>query len=319
MTGTPRPHPTGTWEPHPTRTAHPYPTGTYVPGPRPVLAFRPRLQFGHARPGERVVYHAGLMNRLAQDTTVDLTGESRGGWAIAVDPAQVVASPGMPNVISITVGVPMSPTHRVDIERVRAVAQGTPVTATTYLITLAGRRPFRDVAATDWADDAVQYLVDTGVMSGYADGSFRPNAYVTRAQFAKMIVGAQGWALQTPATPTFGDVPATYWAYAYIETAVAHGIMSGYANGTFGPNANLTRAQLTKMVATARGWSVPEMPPNPFRDVQSGDWLYSYAVMANTAEAMSGYADGTFRPNAPATRAQVAKILTLSLFSDPND
>jgi len=235
-----------------------------------------------------------------------------------VHPTQVVAVPGAGNPISITVGVPLSPTHRIDVERVRAVVPDRPVTATAYLITLAGRRPFRDLGPTDWADDSVQYLVDAGVMSGYDDGSFRPNAYVTRAQFAKMIVGAQGWALLTPGTPTFSDVSSTFWAYAYIETAVAHGIMSGYANGTFGPNANLTRAQLTKMVATAREWAVPEMPPNPFRDVQSGDWFYPYAVMANTAEAMSGYSDGTFRPNAPATRAQVAKILTLSLFSDPN-
>jgi hypothetical protein len=142
---------------------------------------------------------------------------------------------------------------------------------------------------------------------------------VTRAQFAKMLVGAMGWQLSTPSTPTFSDVPANSTFFQYIETAYAHGVITGYADGTFRPGAPVTRAQVAKMVYIGRQWNLgagAELPT--FNDVQSGDWYYTYAMAAGSSEIMSGYADLTFRPNAPATRAQVAKILTIALFSDPN-
>ncbi len=86
---------------------------------------------------------------------------------------------------------------------------------------------------------------------GYDDGTFRPYNGVTRGQFAKIIIVAQGWQLQTPPTPTFSDVPLDNPFYAYIETAYAHGVISGYADGTFRPNNPATRGQISKMVYTA--------------------------------------------------------------------
>ena len=102
----------------------------------------------------------------------------------------------------------------------------------------------------------VQYLVDQNVISGYADGSFRPNENVTRAQFAKMLVLAAGWNVVTPATPSFNDVSSNYWAYGYIETAVSHGVISGYGDGSFRPGNPVTRGQVAKMIFIARGWTL---------------------------------------------------------------
>ncbi|HMA34265.1 MAG TPA: S-layer homology domain-containing protein, partial [Chloroflexia bacterium] len=96
----------------------------------------------------------------------------------------------------------------------------------------------------------------------YADGTYRPYHYVTRAQLSKMIVVARGPALITPATPTFNDVPSGYWAYRYIETAEAHNIVGGYQCGGpgepcpgryFRPDQRATRAQLCKMLYQAFG------------------------------------------------------------------
>ena len=91
------------------------------------------------------------------------------------------------------------------------------------------------------------------MLSGYADGTFRPAANVTRAQLAKMIVQARGYPLVTPATPAFSDVPVDHWAYSYIETARTHMVVGGYADGTFRPAAEATRAQLCKMLYQAGG------------------------------------------------------------------
>jgi hypothetical protein len=114
-----------------------------------------------------------------------------------------------------------------------------------------------------------------GIISGYACGSagepcdpqnrpyFRQNVNVTRAQIAKIIVGSKGWTLLNPGQPTFTDIPFGSTFYQYIETAVAKGIIAGYACGGpnepcdnlhrpyFRPGNNATRAQLSKMLALA--------------------------------------------------------------------
>jgi hypothetical protein len=66
-----------------------------------------------------------------------------------------------------------------------------------------------------------------------------------------MIVYAFGWALNTPRGPHFSDVPTSNPFYAYIETAFNRAIITGYADGTFRPNASVTRAQLSKMLYLA--------------------------------------------------------------------
>ncbi len=277
-----------------------------------------QFQFGH--PGEAVHYNLMLLNRSADTLTIDLSGRSWFNWDLTVDPTQVVAPPDTSHPVSVTVQIPMTPTTGVDVERVTAVTEGVMTyTTSAYMITIAGRHHFADLSPDYWADGPIQYLVDRGVIGGYADDTFRPDQNVTRAQFAKMLVGAMGWPLIAPPTPTFSDVPATYWAYSYIETAVAHGVIGGYSDGSFRPDAGITRAQVAKMIYLARGWQMDPPPQSSFSDVSTGDWFYAYAEAVNSAEVMTGYSDGTFRPNAPTTRAQVAKILVLGLFSEPDN
>jgi hypothetical protein len=77
---------------------------------------------------------------------------------------------------------------------------------------------------------------------------FRPNANVTRGQLSKIVVGAAGWPVLNPATPTFSDVPPGSPFYTFVETAVCHGVISGYADHTFHPGVPATRGQITKIV-----------------------------------------------------------------------
>src|SRR6185312_10774503 len=111
---------------------------------------------------------------------------------------------------------------------------------------------FSDVHPTDYFYEPVRYLYCRGVISGYADNTFRPYNLTTRGQLAKIVVLAEGWSIYTPPTPTFRDVPTTDAFYRYVETAYHQSIISGYSCGLgcleFRPGNNVTRAQLCKIV-----------------------------------------------------------------------
>ena len=70
---------------------------------------------------------------------------------------------------------------------------------------------------------------------------------MTRGQLSKITVGAAGWPLVNPPRPTFNDVAPGTAFYTFVETAVCHGVISGYADGTFRPAANATRGQIAKI------------------------------------------------------------------------
>jgi hypothetical protein len=172
---------------------------------------------------------------------------------------------------------------------------------------------FRDVPATHWAATYIQRLYCRGYVNGYPDGRFRPETYTTRAQFTKMLVLSRRWPLLDPATPAFTDVPRDYWAYKYIETAYAHDVLNGYADGTFRPQDNVTRGQLAKMLVQSQGWPRVHPAQATFGDVGSGHWAYEWIETVAAHGIASGYYDHTFRPTNFATRAQLSKTLYLTL------
>jgi hypothetical protein len=110
---------------------------------------------------------------------------------------------------------------------------------------------FSDVPATDAFYTYIETAHSQGIISGYADNTFRPGNNVTRGQLSKIIVLAQSWAIYTPPAPTFSDVPATDSFYSFIETAFYHSIISGYADNTFRPGNSATRGQISKIVYLA--------------------------------------------------------------------
>ena len=119
--------------------------------------------------------------------------------------------------------------------------------------------------------------------------------------------------LNVPCTARFSDVCPNYWAYSYIEFLAQQGIISGYSDGTFRPGNPATRAQLSKMVVIARGWTIITPPTPSFRDVPTTNPFYSYIETAKANNAISGYSCGSgcleFRPNNNVTRGQISKII----------
>jgi hypothetical protein len=172
---------------------------------------------------------------------------------------------------------------------------------------------FSDVPTDYWAYQYIEYLATAGIISGYSDNTFRPGNNATRGQFSKMIVLAEGWPANTANGPHFSDVAPGSAFYVYVETAVNRGVISGYANGTFRPNNNITRGQISKIIVLAEGWPAGNPPSPTFSDVPPGSPFYIYVESAVAHGIVSGYADGTFRPNTNATRAQLSKMLYLTL------
>lgn len=169
--------------------------------------------------------------------------------------------------------------------------------------------PFTDLPANDWAYGYIQWAFCNHIISGYADNTVRPGNPATRGQVTKMITLAAGWPLVNPAVGHFSDVPVGSTFYSYIETGYSHGILSGYANGTFQPGNNITRGQLTKLTVLARGYSLLTPATATFNDVPPGSTFYTYIETAVGQGIIGGYADGSFRPATSATRAQFSKIL----------
>lgn len=168
---------------------------------------------------------------------------------------------------------------------------------------------FIDVCPGDYFYDAVLYLSDRHVISGYDDHTFRPYNNTTRGQISKIVVLAVGWTIDTTGGPHFWDVPEYNPFYTYVETAYNHGIISGYTDGSFRWGSNVTRAQLCKMIVLALGWTIDTSGGPHFSDVDPSHPFYTYIETAYHHSIISGYADGTFRPENSATRGQICKIV----------
>jgi uncharacterized protein YkwD len=107
----------------------------------------------------------------------------------------------------------------------------------------------------------------------------------------------------------FDDVPNDYWARQYIEDLVAKNYMSGYGEGLFGPNNNLTRAETVKIILNALEKPIGEYSSASFKDVPNEHSLLNYIESAKDQSIVLGYEDGTFKPDRPVTRAEFMKIL----------
>ena len=168
--------------------------------------------------------------------------------------------------------VPLTATPTATVTLVPVTSTPTPPPSATPRATVTGTPcaiNFTDVHETDYFYADVRCVYCLGAVSGYSDGTFRPYNNTTRGQMTKIIVLALSIPIVTPTgNPTFNDVPADSTFYSYVETAAADNIVSGYSDGTFRPNNNVTRGQLSKIVVIAAGhvysWPIldPAEPPS---------------------------------------------------------
>lgn len=125
---------------------------------------------------------------------------------------------------------------------------------------------FSDVPHSNIFYQFIETAYAHGAIAGFGDGTFRPNMAITRGQIAVITARANGWTPQNPATSDFTDVPTSYWAYQYIEAAANSDVISGYSDGSFQPDALVTRAQLSRIL-----YSTVASTPENNGDVSTAD------------------------------------------------
>ena len=107
----------------------------------------------------------------------------------------------------------------------------------------------------------------------------------------------------------FPDVKRSAWYYSYVEEAADMGLFAGDEKGFFGPENNITRAQFVQVLFNALAPEDYVPQASPFIDVKDSDWFVAAVSWAGEQKVVSGYEDGTFRPNAPITREEMCVIL----------
>lgn len=146
--------------------------------------------------------------------------------------------------------------------------------------------PFNDVAESDWSQQAIGFMLEKGMIKGYEDGSFKPKAAISRAEFAAMA--ARFDKLMAGGGNSFFDVPAGHWAQAAIDSAAAKGWVTGYPDGSFKPERKITRAEVVnitnKMLDRFADKDfvrshLSEMIQ--FKDLSEADWAY-FPIMEAT-------------------------------------
>lgn len=152
---------------------------------------------------------------------------------------------------------------------------------------------YTDVKVGDWFNNAVSTLSNAGIINGYPDGTFRPNAPITRAEMAKVIAM---FAELNKDSAGFKDI-AGHWAEAYIKLAAGNGWIAGYPDGTFRPDQDITRAETMTMINRVLE-RVPSTEKHllayevmlTFPDNQPGDWYYIAVQEATNSHTYERYA-----------------------------
>jgi hypothetical protein len=171
---------------------------------------------------------------------------------------------------------------------------------------------FNDVHNGYWAYRDIRDLVNKGVISGYSKGIFGPEARVTRAEFAKMIYLAKS--IKTIGDSTsFLDLSDTHWAFNYVEGAVKEGYINGYENYTFRPDAEITRAEIVKILIKAEKFKIRRTGTAPV-DVNDSHWASDYIMTAKAIGLMGGYSNGWFYPDKGATRAEACRLINKAVY-----
>ena len=162
---------------------------------------------------------------------------------------------------------------------------------------------FKDVSSNR-SQEMIEYIASRGIITGYPYGTFRPNEPITRQHIALMLTRALKLESNKDVTG-FMDVSTNHPYYEAIKQVQQAGIFEGN-NGKFNPNANMTRAQIAKVIVLAFGLTSTDT--QTFKDVPSTHWAHNYiAILAANGIALGD--NGDFKPEEPVTRAQFAAFL----------
>ena len=169
-----------------------------------------------------------------------------------------------------------------------------------------------DVLVKAWYHDAVDYVVEHGIMTGTSATTFEPNTTLSRAMVAQILYNLEGQPTVTGES-TFTDVSG-HWAIDAITWAQKTGVVTGYENNTFRPNQAVTREELAQVLYNYAQYKKITLPAlGDLSKFPDGDkvspWARTAMKWATGLGVINGYEDSTLEPGGDSTRAQAASIL----------
>ena len=161
-----------------------------------------------------------------------------------------------------------------------------------------------------WAEANIAKLMGLGAISGYPDGSFKPDAIITRAEFVTILVKA--FKFENKEGRIFSDT-ASHWAKDNIATAKSMDIVNGFENGLFGPDDLIAREQMAVIIARALKLDLIDGKTAFADNSKISKWAKEAVFAAVKNGIMKGYPDNTFRPQGNATRAEAVTAIVNAL------
>ncbi|ANE46694.1 hypothetical protein SY83_10890 [Paenibacillus swuensis] len=182
---------------------------------------------------------------------------------------------------------------------------------TMAVIPVASAAAFKDTKG-NFAESAIDALHQQGVISGFANGTFKPNQSITRVEFFTLLNKVMGYT--NADTPMFADVSSKSWFYEQVGIAVGSGYIQGeyQDGGKLSPTIPITRQEVASMLAKSLKLPLDNNAAVklPYKDsAQVNSWRKSAVQSVVSAQLMAGMPDRTFRPAEAVSRAQVAAIL----------
>ncbi len=203
-------------------------------------------------------------------------------------------------------GVMDSITEQQATEKTNETAEGAEKTAVETKT--SSQASFSDIGG-HWAKKWIEGAVKLGFVSGYEDGTFKPDRTITRAEFSKLINNALH--TEKKATLSFSDVKQKEWFYGEIQKSVASGFFSGYENNTFRPNNPIKREEVAKVVnSVITTGGVDGEGATLLSDYGTiQDWAKTSVNSVYNKGYILGYPEGVYRPAKSLTRAEAVKII----------
>ena len=170
--------------------------------------------------------------------------------------------------------------------------------------------PFSDVSDSDWFYDPVVWIYNEGLMTGTSATTFEPNTSTTRAMIVAMLARLEG--VESAESADFADVAANDWYATAVNWAASEGIVGGFGDGTFRPNAPITREQMASILyryAEYKGLDVSARTDLSHYSDQPSVWAEDVLSWAVAEGLLTGVTNDQLQPQGNATRAQVAAIL----------
>lgn len=234
-----------------------------------------------------------------EDAIITVNGEQ---LAAGEKTGQIPLSTGN-NTITITVTSPgkLTGVYTVNVFREEEGRKPTPVESEPDLPASG----LTDISG-HWAEEAIKYLVNAGIITGYTDNTFRPDRNISRAEFVTLLVRALG--LSGDTQKLFDDT-REHWARENIAIAYTNGIVEGHSEHHFGPDDTATREQMATMLVRALKLEQTQVSLDFADTADISSWALPYVSTAVKEGIFQGYTDNTFRPKRNATRAETATVL----------